>query len=234
LSIRRSRNSELAERFPGLLTLCGYLGQSWDYEYGTPEAAVQGFCAGWADDRDVLSSAAAGLDALFIEFANEATRLDALDPMGFNYAPRPGKLDEFFVWARKAILDVVAGAEPQVPLRPIAREVESPEMFLLRFPHMSSVGERYFSSTAAFASPEDAMEAYVQVADENESGLTFAALNMLHREPLSEEQARALLAAAGWQRLPRPGELGDFLAFAVNLFVYSANVTWQEERGLEY
>jgi hypothetical protein len=77
-----------------------YVSLSWDYEFGSPEAAVDAFL----EDADAAEreNAAAAIDALFAECATEAERLELLGD-SWGYAPREGMLDEFLIWTRAAL-----------------------------------------------------------------------------------------------------------------------------------
>lgn len=95
-----SPSSELAVRFPGLVELCSYVSNAWDYEYGTPQAAVDAFVTECGDQRE---SAAAGIDELFRAVGSEAERKDLLREFGFGYTGRPGTVDEFLIWTRMVL-----------------------------------------------------------------------------------------------------------------------------------
>lgn len=102
LSTRHSRSSDLSERFVGLQKLAGYVSNAWDYEFGTPEAAVESF----VEDHDELrGSAAEGISELFAVCVDEADRRVLLRDLGWGYAPRAGMLDEFLVWTRATLLE---------------------------------------------------------------------------------------------------------------------------------
>jgi hypothetical protein len=78
-----------------------YVSLSWDYEFGSPEAAVEAFVSdASAEERE---NAAAGIQVLFDEFATEADRLEVLGSH-WGYAPRAGMLDEFLIWTRVTLL----------------------------------------------------------------------------------------------------------------------------------
>lgn len=97
MSTRRSPSPDLASRFPGLWRLAqDYLSNAWDYTFGTPQNALLAFRE---QQPELAGSAAAGIDALFVEYASERGREDALDTMDWGYAPDPGELDAFLRWA---------------------------------------------------------------------------------------------------------------------------------------
>jgi hypothetical protein len=91
----------VAERFPGLVELSKYVSNAWDYEFGTPEAAVEAFLEGAHDGL----SAAEGISELFAVCSDEADRRLLLRDLGWGYAPRPGMLDEFLIWTRATLLE---------------------------------------------------------------------------------------------------------------------------------
>jgi hypothetical protein len=101
MSIRPSPSSELSRRFPGLLTLVTeFVNLSWDFEYPDPEAAVLAFLAAFPEEA---SSAASGVAALLSECPDEQTRHGELSHLGWGYATRQGKLDEFLLWTLKTL-----------------------------------------------------------------------------------------------------------------------------------
>jgi hypothetical protein len=102
LSSRHSRSSDVAAGFPGLAELSGYVSNAWDYEYGSPEAAVEAFVKGVPDLR---SSAADGISELFAGCVDEADRRLLLRDLGWGYAPGPGLLDEFLIWTRATLVE---------------------------------------------------------------------------------------------------------------------------------
>jgi hypothetical protein len=102
MSTQHSRSSDVRARFPGLEELAGYVSNAWDYEFGTPEAAVAAFLE---DQPELLSSAADGLTEVLATCADETERLELLGDLGWGYAPRAGMLDEFLVWTRAVLLE---------------------------------------------------------------------------------------------------------------------------------
>jgi hypothetical protein len=101
LSTRPSPDSELGRRFPGLATLAAEcLNLSWDFEYADAQDAVVSFASQFPDE---VASCAAGIEALLDECSDEASRLKQLDALGWGYAPRPGQLDAFLLWARDTL-----------------------------------------------------------------------------------------------------------------------------------
>lgn len=107
MSIRPSPNSELGTRFPGLRELSlSYVTVSWDYEFGSPEAAVAAFCE---DQPGLTACAAEGIDALFREYPDEAARAAALAELDWGFVGRPGVLDIFLAWARDALSTAASG-----------------------------------------------------------------------------------------------------------------------------
>jgi hypothetical protein len=97
MSVRRVPPSDLAARFPGLAELCGYVSNAWDYEYGSPQVAVEAFASECPEQR---ASAAAGIAELFRSAATEEERRGLLRPLGFGYAGQPGEVDAFLGWTR--------------------------------------------------------------------------------------------------------------------------------------
>jgi hypothetical protein len=84
-------------RFPGLAQLShAYLG-TWDYEYGSPEAAVADFIASSPSN---VASAADGLRAILTEFATEREREEILDVIDWGFMPEDvEERDQFLLWA---------------------------------------------------------------------------------------------------------------------------------------
>jgi hypothetical protein len=107
MSQRPSPHTDLTERFPGLHGLArDVLNADWDFEYESAEDAVLSFAAQFPRK---VPSCVAGIEALLSECPDEATRERELDALGWNYGARPGKLDEFLIWARDT-LSVAANA----------------------------------------------------------------------------------------------------------------------------
>lgn len=101
MSSQPSRSSELAARFPGAHKLAySYVTNSWDYLFGTPEAAVEAFMT---DQPELIESAADGIDELLSSCADEPEREAVLDEWGWGYGGEPGVLDEFLIWTRATL-----------------------------------------------------------------------------------------------------------------------------------
>lgn len=101
MSIRPTPNSELAQRFPGLLGLSrDYINLSWDFEYDEPEQGVLAFAA---TRPDLVSSCADGIDFVLTECADEPMRLQTLAELGWGYAPHANRLDAFLTWTRNTL-----------------------------------------------------------------------------------------------------------------------------------
>jgi hypothetical protein len=99
LSTPPIQNSDLAERYQGLFKLAsGYVNGAWDYTHGSAEAAVMAFIEDQSDD--LRASAAAGIDALFSDYPDEASRHAVLSGWGWNYGGIPGRVDALLTWAR--------------------------------------------------------------------------------------------------------------------------------------
>jgi hypothetical protein len=97
MAARPTPSSDLAAQFPGLVGLCGYVSNAWDYEYGSPEAAVVAFIGECADQR---ASAAAGLEELLRKLDPETERKAVLGWLGFGYTGPPGTVDRFLRWTQ--------------------------------------------------------------------------------------------------------------------------------------
>lgn len=99
---RHFLSSEFSERFPGLVELCNYVSNAWDYEYGTPESAVAAFVG---EAAELAPSAAHGITEVLTCCPDERDRLRLLGDLGWGYAPRgEGELDEFLIWTRTVLL----------------------------------------------------------------------------------------------------------------------------------
>jgi hypothetical protein len=84
-----------------LVELCNQVSNAWDYEYGTPEAAVEAFLE---QTPELRHSAAEGISHLYAVSADEQDRRLLLRDLGWGYAPRAGMLDEFLIWTRATLL----------------------------------------------------------------------------------------------------------------------------------
>jgi hypothetical protein len=103
MSTRRSQTSDIAERFPALLTLAeSYVNVEWD-EFGDPAGAVAAFAE---DLPDQAACAAEGISAVLDEWKTEAERYAVLDGLGWGYGAPPGALEEFLLWSRSMLLGV--------------------------------------------------------------------------------------------------------------------------------
>lgn len=99
---RPAHSSVFALRFPALLTMAeSYVSLSWDYEFGSPEAAVDSFIEDATHEE--RQNAAAGIDALFQECTTEMERMEILRVLTWGYHPRDGMLDEFLIWTRAVL-----------------------------------------------------------------------------------------------------------------------------------
>jgi hypothetical protein len=101
MSARPTPTSELADVFPGLEMLArSYVDLSWDYEYGSPEAAVVAFVE---DNPGLAASAAGGLRHLLTACLDDASRLAQLRPLGWGYTGGSRSLALFLTWAADAL-----------------------------------------------------------------------------------------------------------------------------------
>jgi hypothetical protein len=101
LSTQPSPSSDFAKRFPGLHGLArDVLNADWDFEYESAEDAVLSFASQFPRK---VPSCIAGIEALLSECPDEVTRARELDALGWNYGARPGKLDQFLLWARDTL-----------------------------------------------------------------------------------------------------------------------------------
>ena len=100
MSIPRTPNSDLADRYQGLFKLAsGYVNGAWDYTHGSAEGAVLAFIEDQSEE--LRASAAAGIDALFSDYPDEASRHAVLTGWGWNYyGGGPGRVDALLIWAR--------------------------------------------------------------------------------------------------------------------------------------
>lgn len=74
---------------------------SWDYEYGSPQAAVEDFIQSSPQN---VESAAAGIRYLLTTFTGEADRLAALQQIQFPYLPESIEdRDSFLLWAEQEL-----------------------------------------------------------------------------------------------------------------------------------
>jgi hypothetical protein len=74
---------------------------TWDYEYGSPQAAVEDFMQSSPQN---IESAAAGIRYLLTTFPGEAERLGALREIRFPYMPeRSEDVDSFLLWAEQEL-----------------------------------------------------------------------------------------------------------------------------------
>jgi hypothetical protein len=67
------------------------------YLEGSAPAALREFATA---ESAMATNAAAGIDALMAECPDEACRQRALAALDWAYAPPPGELDAFLIWAR--------------------------------------------------------------------------------------------------------------------------------------
>jgi hypothetical protein len=111
LSVRHTQSSELARAHPGLEVLAGsYVDLSWDYEYGTPEAALEAFAA---DNPELTSSAAAGLRHVLTTCSGDAELRAVLEPLGWGYTGGSSPLRRFLSWAVTKLETANPGEAPR-------------------------------------------------------------------------------------------------------------------------
>jgi len=101
MSSRPTQISELGSKFPGLAVLADrYVTNHWDYQFGTPEAAVLAF---QGDHPELVADAAAGIDWVCRTLSAEVERTAALARLGWGYGGGPGMLNDFLAWTLQTL-----------------------------------------------------------------------------------------------------------------------------------
>ena len=85
--------ADVFRRFPGLLHLADAYLQTWDYEYGTPEAAVDAFIT---DEPGMVASALEGVGYIRSVAADPNEMVAALRAAHFPYVPAAAHEAEAF------------------------------------------------------------------------------------------------------------------------------------------
>lgn len=110
MSEQPSPLADLFRRFAGLLHLADAYLQSWDYEYGTPEAAVDAFID---DEPGMVASALEGLTHIRAVIPNVDEMFAALRAAHFPYVPRDSHdADVFFADVERRLSLALARVQP--------------------------------------------------------------------------------------------------------------------------